>query len=88
MLLVIISSPVGSVVADHAAAAHAKAIVASTPTISCSQTGAATGAELIGVGAAVCHARVHALTPRCCSSASPSRELPGAPASAPSRNCS
>jgi hypothetical protein len=88
LVIVIVSSPVGSVVADHAAAAHANAIVASTPTISCSQTAAATGAELIGVGVAVCHARVHALTPRCCNSASPSRELPGAPTSAPSRSCS
>jgi hypothetical protein len=93
MLLVIILFPLGSVDTDHAAAAHANAIVASTPTISCSQTHAAIGAELIGVeligvGVAVCHARVHARTPRCCRSASPSRELPGAPASARSRNCS
>jgi hypothetical protein len=89
-MLLVIAFLLRSVIAAHAAAAHANAIVARTLTISCSQTGAATATELIGVGigVAVCHARVHALTPRCCNSASPSLELPGAPASAFSRSCS
>jgi hypothetical protein len=66
-------------------------MLASTLTISRS-TGAALGAlgdtKTGGPGVVLCHARVHAVTPRCCNSASPSSEPPGAPASAWPRSCS
>jgi len=88
MMLLVIVFLLGSVVAAQAAAAHANAIVANTLTISRSPTGAASATDTAGGGAVVCHARVHAVTPRCCNSASPSREQPGVPASAWSRSCS
>ena len=86
--LFIVVSPLRSLVAGHAAAAHANAMLARTLTISRSLTGAVGGAAKAGAGAVVCHARLQAVTPRCCNSASPSREPPGAPVSACPRNCS
>ena len=66
-------------------------MLASTLTISPSATGVPVRVASVGVtgpGVVLCHARVQAMTPRCCNSASPSREPPGAPASAWPRNCS
>jgi len=70
MMLLVIVFLLGSVVAAQAAAAHANAIVANALTISRSPTGAASATDTAGGGAVVCHARGHAVTPRCCNSAS------------------